>query len=114
MDSYHSKRPRKEAAISAIYEACFSEVSVEYMDHLVKEIALWTGAQTVMIQGLLTLKEYMDLKDNEGCPCLQLVAGSPEDQSREASPIIQDNTKHNRIEYMFIKACHSALSSHSL
>lgn len=114
MDHSKSNRPRKEVAISAIYEACFSEVSLEYMNQLVKEIALWTGAQTVMIQRLLTLKEYMDIKNNEGCPSLQMVADSPDHPSREASPIIQDNSKHNRIEYMFIKACHSTLSSHTL
>jgi hypothetical protein len=109
MNSYQ----RKKAAISAIYEACFSEVSVEFMDRLVKEIALWTGAQTVMIQRLLTSKEYMELKDNEGCPRIKMVAGV-DSYSREASPVIQDTTKHNRIEYMFIKSCHSTLQSHAL
>ncbi|KAL9540059.1 hypothetical protein MBANPS3_009900 [Mucor bainieri] len=109
-----------DVIMSTIYKNCFSEVSDAFLEKLVMEIALSTGVQTVMIQRLLTSKEYYDLKHNEGCPYINVIDYSQHEeniQSRETSPVESEYTK-NQMEYMLIKACysnvnHNALSKHS-
>ncbi|CEP18262.1 hypothetical protein [Parasitella parasitica] len=89
-------------AISTIYNNCFSEVSDAFLEKLVKEIALSTGVQTVMIQRLLTKRSDQHDSNSESC---------------EKFPVEIDHTKYIK-EYMFMKACysnvnHSALTKHS-
>ncbi|KAI8637587.1 hypothetical protein BD408DRAFT_447507 [Parasitella parasitica] len=107
--------------ISTIYSNCFSEVSDAFLEKLVKEIALSTGVQTVMIQRLLTSKEYHDLKHNEGCSYINVIEHDDQhdshNESRETSPVGLEHPK-DRVQYMFVKACysnvnHSALTKHS-
>ncbi|KAG2237005.1 hypothetical protein INT48_001772 [Thamnidium elegans] len=104
--------PRNET-INDLYRSTYSYVGDEFLDCLVKEIARITGAQTVMIQRLLTLKEFHDLKENEGCPCIQLVDNIKQ-SSREGSPHDIENYKvKNKIEYLLVKACHSTISNNN-
>ncbi|KAK4516106.1 uncharacterized protein ATC70_011068 [Mucor velutinosus] len=114
------QQQQTDVIMSTIYKNCFPEVSDAFLEKLVKEIALSTGVQTVMIQRLLTSKEYYDLKHNEGCPYINVIDHNQHDensQSRETSPVEAEYTK-NKKEYMLIKACysnvnHNALSKHS-
>lgn len=103
--------------ITTIYKNCFSEVSDAFLEKLVKEIALSTGVQTVMIQRLLTSKEYYDLKHNEGCSYVNLIDynnfNHNNNESRETSPVESEYSK-NRMEYMLIKACYSNVNHHAL
>lgn len=101
----------REDMISSLYAATYSYVGDEYLDSLVKEIGLVTGAQTIMIQRLLTSKEYHDLKENEGCPAIQLVSNDQVQNSRETSPIINDTENHSKVEYLLVKACYSTISN---
>ena len=64
-------------AMSAIYESCFSSIGGHFCDTLVKEIAYWTGAHTVMIQRILSFQELQDLKENS-LPSVQLVTAVDE------------------------------------
>lgn len=99
--------------ISALYASTYSNVGDDFLDTLVKEIGTMTGAQTVMIQRLLTFKEYHDLKDNEGCPAIQLVTKEQQQNSRETSPIISDTeNNHGKVEYLLVKACYSTISNY--
>ncbi|KAL9556777.1 hypothetical protein PS6_002171 [Mucor atramentarius] len=114
------QQQQPDVIMSTIYKNCFSEVSDAFLEKLAKEIALSTGVQTVMIQRLLTSKEYYDLRHNEGCPYINVIDYSQHDEnikSRETSPVESEYSK-GKIEYMLIKACyssinHNALSKHS-
>ncbi|KAG2198293.1 hypothetical protein INT47_003006 [Mucor saturninus] len=99
----------RENIISSLLAATYSFVGDEYLDSLVKEIGLATGAQTIMIQRLLTSKEYHDLKENEGCPAIRLVSNEQVQNSRETSPIINDTENHSKVEYLLVKACYSTI-----
>ncbi|GAA5806111.1 hypothetical protein HPULCUR_011639 [Helicostylum pulchrum] len=104
--------PRNET-INDLYRSTYSYVGDEFLDCLVKEIARITGAQTVIIQRLLTLKEFHDLKENEGCPSIQLVDNSKQ-ASREGSPHDIENYKaKNKVEYLLVKACYSTISNNN-
>lgn len=110
------QQQQTDVIMSTIYKNCFSEVSDAFLEKLVKEIALLTGVQTVMIQRLLTSKEYYDLKHNDGCPYINVIDNSQHDetiQSRETSPVESEYAK-NRIEYMLIKACYSSINDSAL
>lgn len=110
------QQQQTDVIMSNIYKNCFSEVSDPFLEKLVKEIALSTGVQTVMIQRLLTSKEYYDLKNNEGCPYINVIDYRQHDgniQSRETSPVESEYAK-NRMEYMLIKACYSNVNHNAL
>lgn len=114
-----------ESLISSLYASTYSEVGDGFLDCLAKEIASITQVQTVMIQRLLTLKEYQDLRDNEGCPCIQLVGNestrpmTKRNKSRETSPLVdsveaeEEIAAKNKIEYMLVKACYSSILDHN-
>lgn len=110
------QQQQPDVIMSTIYKNCFSEVSDAFLEKLVKEIALSTGVQTVMIQRLLTSKEYYDLRHNEGCPYINVIDYSQHDEnikSRETSPVESEHSK-NKIEYMLIKACYSSINHNAL
>lgn len=110
------QQQQPDVIMSTIYKNCFSEVSDAFLEKLVKEIALSTGVQTVMIQRLLTSKEYYDLRHNEGCPYINVIDYSQHDEnikSRETSPVESEYSK-NKIEYMLIKACYSSINHNAL
>lgn len=105
-----------ESIISNIYESTYPYVGDEFLDSVVEEIAKRTGVQTVMIHRLLTLKEYEDLRDNEGCPCIELVeskhksSGSSNSSNEDSPPIHDDFTiGKTKIEFMLLKACYSTI-----
>ncbi|KAI8984268.1 hypothetical protein BDF20DRAFT_833789 [Mycotypha africana] len=98
--------------ITSIYKSCFSKVSTTFLEKLVREIAAWTGVQTVMIQRLLTAREYNDLRHNEGCPQVRLIKGSNSKSKSETSPLQGGGFAF--IDYLFIKACYSKVKHPAL
>lgn len=97
---------REKEIIADIYENCFSEVTDEYLDKIAKEIVKKTCTQTAIIHRLLTRKEYIDIKYNEGCPPVELVVDedSSDEESDDDKSIVGD-----QIQYLFVKACYSTL-----
>lgn len=108
-----------ESIISNIYESTYAHVGDDFLDSVVEEIAKRTGVQTVMIHRLLTLKEYEDLRDNEGCPCIELVESkqrSPSSSSSSNGGDSPSNSIHHeftigktKLEFMLLKACYSSI-----
>lgn len=97
---------KEKEIILDIYENCFSEVSDQFLDKVSKEIAEKTHTQTVIIHRLLTYKEYIDLKFNEGCPHVQLIDDdiNDDDEDSDDKSIVDDE-----IQYLFVKACYSSI-----
>lgn len=104
-----------ESIISNIYESTYAHVGDDFLDSAVEEIAKRTGVQTVMIHRLLTLKEYEDLRDNEGCPCIELVKSKQRSPSSSngnspSDSILDEFTiGKTKLEFMLLKACYSSI-----
>lgn len=104
----------RDKVISDIYESCFSQVSDSFLGTVARVIVEKTGTQTVIIHRLLTYKEYIDLKYNDGCPHVQLI-GQDNDTSDEEdiiySPLsnrsITGANQKNKVEFLFIKGSYS-------
>lgn len=104
-----------ESIILNILQSTYSHVGDDYLNSVVKEIATVTGVQTVMVHRLLTSKEYEDLRDNEGCPCIELISSEKKGKSREHSPVDKEEEAiigKNKVEFMMVKACYSSATHH--
>lgn len=100
-------------AKQTIYSTTYSHVGDEFLDSLTKELAATLDVQTVLIQRLLTLNEYRDLKENDGCPSIQIIDDTSCNTSRENSPSDTENNTE-KARFLYIKASSSTLTSTSL
>jgi|JXWR01.1.fsa_nt_gb hypothetical protein len=84
--------------IQTLLETTYDEVGDKFLDCLVQQIATLTNVQTVMIHRLLTAQECKDMKENEGCPPIQVI-----------NSYLPTNE-----HYLFIKACYSTQQHNAL
>lgn len=104
-----------------IYESCFSQVSDTFLETVAQIIAEKSGTQTVIVHRLLTFKEYIDLKYNDGCPHVQLIGqdyDTDEEEELIHSPTSQKSVtaanQKTKVAYFFIKAAYSTKKHASL